>query len=287
MSVAILTDTNSGIFVEEGNELGISVIPMPVIVNGQDFLEGVDLTHERLYEFMRNNADVTTSQPSPQTLMDKWDELLKSYDEVVHIPMSSGLSASCESAKALAKSYNGKVQVVDNHRISVTLRESVFDAKKLADRGKSAEEIRKILEDHAYDASIYITVNTLSYLKKSGRVTASAAAIATVLDIKPVLTIQGDKLDSFKKVRGMKKSADVMIDALKNELETRFKDVPYGQLNVYTAGTLEKREYIDSWLNKVQTAFPEYNVTYSPLSCSIASHTGVNSMGIGACISLK
>lgn len=287
MSVAILTDTNSGIFVEEGSKLGIFVIPMPVIVNGRDFLEGVDLTHGQLYEFMRNNADVTTSQPSPQSLMDMWDELLKSYDEVVHIPMSSGLSASCESAKALAKSYNGKVQVVDNHRIAVTLKESVFDAKNLAGQGKSAEEIRKILEDHAYDASIYITVNTLSYLKKSGRVTASAAAIATVLDIKPVLTIQGDKLDSFKKVRGMKKSADVMIDALKSEIETRFKDVPHDKLNLYTAGTLEKQEYIDEWLNKVKTAFPEYSVTYSPLSCSVASHTGVNSMGIGACVSLK
>ena len=284
MSVAILTDTNSGISIEEGARLGIFVIPMPVIVDGKDYLEHESITHGELYRQMRENKDVTTSQPSPQILIDKWNELLKNgFDQIVYIPMSSSLSNSCENATEFAKEFADKVFVADNRRISVTLRESVLDAEFLAKQGKSAKEIKEILEKNAYQSSIYVTVNSLKYLKKSGRVTRTAAAIATALNIKPVLTLQGGKLDSFAKVKGMKKSMSAMIAALSEDIKTRFADVPPDRLVVGTAGTLEKQSDIDFWLNSVKNAFPNLRVYYSPLSCSIACHTGINAIGIGIC----
>lgn len=285
MKVAIMTDTNSGILPNEGAEKGIYVLPMPFIVDGENYLEGVSITHKQLYEYMRQDLDVSTSMPSPGSIMDMWKQIFADgYDEIVYIPMSSGLSSSCASARSFAEEYDDKVQVVDNHRISVTLLESVYDAKYMADNGKSAKEIKEHLEKTAYDASIYITVDTLKYLKKSGRVTPAAAAIATMINLKPILTIQGEKLDSYAKVRGLKQSEHRMIEALKHDLKTRFANVPKEKIRVATAGTIEDPADAENWRLAVQEAFPEYEVYYMPLSCSIACHTGIGAVGIGTIV---
>ena len=203
-NVAIVTDSNSGISQAEGKELGIYVIPMPFLVDGKLYFEDVDMNKEQFYHFLENDADLSTSQPSPGDVMDLWDKLLKEYDEIVHIPMSSGLSASCSTAMGLARDYDGKVQVVDNQRISVTMQQSVMDAKHLAAAGKSAAQIKEILEKEALESSIYLMVDTLKYLKKGGRITPAAALLGSALNLKPILQIQGDKLDAYKKVRGVK-----------------------------------------------------------------------------------
>lgn len=282
MSTAILTDTNSGIFDEEAQREGVYVIPMPVIVDGQSYLENQTITPAKLYEAMRAGSDVSTSQPAPQTYIDMWERLLKQYDEVVYIPMSSGLSNTCHTAAGFAKDYGGRVHVVDNHRISITLRESVFDALALASAGKSGLEIKQFLESTAYDATIYIAVNSMKYLVKNGRASASAAAIATVLNIKPVLTIQGEKLDAFKTVRGMKKALSVMIESLKDDISSRFSSVPPQELAVCCAGTLEKKDEIEDVKRALQSTFPGHPVYYNPLSCSIACHVGIGAIGVGA-----
>ena len=282
MRVAILTDTNSGISVKEGKEQGIFVIPMPVIVDGQNYLENESITHEQLYAQMLRDKDVSTSQPAPIVLTEQWDKLLRDgYDEIVYIPMSSGLSNSCETAMHFAEGYGGKVFVADNHRISVTLRESVFDAKALAERGLSGVEIKERLDSNAYQSSIYVTVNSMKYLIKNGRATRTAAMIATVLNVKPVLTIQGGKLDAFMKVRGIKKSMSVMIEAIGKDIKNRFADVPRERLHIGAAGTLDSQADIDEWLTAVKTAFPGCVVYYNPLSCSIACHVGIGAIGIG------
>ena len=288
MKTAVLTDTNSGITVAEGEKLGIYVLPMPVIVQDHCYLEGVDITNEQLYKAMISDQEVSSSQPSPGEVMALWDRVFKDgYDEIVYIPMSSGLSGSCHSAAQLAEDYDGKVYVVDNHRISVTLMESVLDEKALAKQGKSACEIKKILEEQSYQASIYVAVDSLKYLKKSGRITASAAAIANMFSIKPVLSIQGEKLDLFAKVRGLKQSEKKMIEALKADLQTRFADVPKERIRIATAGTFEDEEDSRKWQAYVQSAFPEADVYYVPLSCSIACHVGVNAVGVGATVILE
>ena len=288
MKTAVLTDTNSGITVAEGEKLGIYVLPMPVIVQDHCYLEGVDITNEQLYKAMISDQEVSSSQPSPGEVMALWDRVFKDgYDEIVYIPMSSGLSGSCHSAAQLAEDYDGKVYVVDNHRISVTLMESVLDGKALAKQGKSASEIKKILEEQSYQTSIYVAVDSLKYLKKSGRITASAAAIANMLSIKPVLSIQGEKLDLFAKVRGLKQSEKKMIEALKADLQTRFADVPKERIRIATAGTFEDEEDSRKWQAYVQSAFPEADVYYVPLSCSIACHVGVNAVGVGATVILE
>ena len=202
-NVAIVTDSNSGISQAEGKELGIYVIPMPFLVDGKLYFEDVDMNKEQFYHFLENDADLSTSQPSPGDVMDLWDKLLKEYDEIVHIPMSSGLSASCSTAMGLARDYDGKVQVVDNQRISVTMQQSVMDAKHLVAAGKSATQIKEILEKEALESSIYLMVDTLKYLKKGGRITPAAALLGSALNLKPILQIQGDKLDAYKKVRGV------------------------------------------------------------------------------------
>lgn len=282
MRTAILTDTNSGISIEKAKELGIFIIPMPVVIGENTYLEYQSVTHEELYRAMRQHLDISSSQPSPGFVTDLWDSILASgYDEIVYIPMSSGLSGSCSNAVMLARDYGGKVHVADNHRISVTLETSVYDAKYMADCGLSGREIRQRLEQHAYDASIYISVDSLEYLKKGGRITPAAAAFATVINLKPVLTIQGDKLDSFAKMRGMKLCEKKMIEAVQKDIETRFADVPPSQLVVATAGTFENPADAESWRQTVQNAFPEYDVRYSPLSCSIACHLGINAAGTG------
>lgn len=284
MKTAVMTDSNSGITPEEGKEIGIYSLPMPVIIEGDVFYEGKNITQEEYYGAMTSGKNVTTSQPSPGDVMDMWDGILKEgYEQVVYIPMSSALSASCHAAIQLSEEYDGKVQVVDDHRISVTMRESVLEAKWMANQGMTAEEIKKKLEENAYNSSIYIAVDTLEYLKKGGRVTAAGAAIGAVLNIKPVLTIQGEKLDAFTKVRGMKKAELKMLEAIEEDLNTRFADVDRKQLRLGAAGTFQKQEDADQWYKMVKDTFENEidDIYYDSLSFSIGCHVGPNAIGIG------
>lgn len=282
-NVAIVTDSNSGISQAEGKELGIYVIPMPCLVDGKLYYENVDITKEQFYHFLESDADLTTSQPSPGDVMDLWDKLLKEYDEIVHIPMSSGLSASCSTAMGLAQDYDGKVQVVNNQRISVTMQQSVMDAKHLAATGKSAAQIKEILEKEALESSIYLVVDTLKYLKKGGRITPAAALLGSALNLKPLLQIQGEKLDAYKKVRGMKAAKKNMLDAMKKDVEGRFADyVAKGQLKLHVAYTTDE-ETAKQWMEEVQNAFPDLTITrMDPLSFSITCHTGPGVLAIAA-----
>lgn len=223
--VAIVTDSNSGITQELAEKWGISVLPMPFTIDGKEYFEGINLTQEEFYEYLKKDADIATSQPSPESVLTLWKKLLKDYDEIVHIPMSSGLSGSCQTAIALADDFDGRVQVVNNHRISITQLRSVEDAIRMAEEGKTAREIREILEATRMDSSIYITVATLKYLKKGGRITPAVAAIGTMLRLKPVLTIQGERLDSFSKARTMRQARQTMIEAIRKDIETRFGGV--------------------------------------------------------------
>ena len=280
--VAIATDSNSGMTQEKAQEQGIYLLPMPVIVDDRMYLEGIDITNAQLYEAMHLHKDISSSQPSPGQLLEFWDGILQDgYDEIVYIPMSSGLSNSCHNAIQFALGYEGKVQVVDNHRISVTQETSALSAVKLAQQGLCAREIKEFLEKRAYDASIYITVDSMEYLKKGGRITPAAAAFAAVLNLKPVLTIQGDKLDVHAKARGMNQAETKMIQAIRQDLATRFADVPEDQLQVETAGTFESEAQAERWRQLVQAEFPTIPVSYAQLPCSIACHVGINAAGTG------
>lgn len=282
MKVAIATDTNSSMNRKDARKNGVYLLPMPVIVDGTVYLEGIDITNAQLYAAMKEHKSLSSSQPSPGQLVEFWDGILQDgYDEVVYIPMSSGLSNSCFNAIQLAKDYNGKVQVVDNHRISLTQEASVQSACKLARQGMNATAIKAYLEERAYDASIYIMVDSMEYLKKGGRVTPAAATFATVLNLKPVLTIQGDKLDTFAKARGMQQAELKMIEAIKKDRATRFANVPDELLRVETAGTFENDEKAKRWRKMVQAEFPGIKVSYAHLPCSIACHVGINAVGTG------
>lgn len=276
--VAIVTDSNSGITQEQGKELGIFVIPMPFFIDGQLYLEDITLTQEQFYEKLGADSDISTSQPSPGDVMDLWDKVLDEYDELVCIPMSSGLSSTCDTARSLSMDYDGKVEVVDNQRISVTQAQSVFDAMKLRDEGKSAAEIRESLEAEKHQASIYITVDTLKYLKKGGRITPAAAAIGTVLNLKPVLQIQGEKLDAFSKVRGWKAAKKTMLNAIEKDLNERFADVKDQILlgMAYTCSTEDAQE----WKQEIMDRFPGYELIEAPLSLSVACHIGPGAMAV-------
>ena len=284
--VAIITDSNGGLTEEEAKALGVTVLPMPVYVDKKLYFEGVDLDQDKFFELLPGATEVRTSQPSPAAVTELWDEILKTYDEAVHIPMSSGLSGSCDSAKMLARDYDGKVEVVDNRRISVTMRRSVYDAVKLRDRGLTAREIREELEKTAAVSSIYITLETLYYLKKGGRITPLAAAVGSLLNIKPVLQIQGDKLDAYSKVRGKKAARAVMIKAIKNDFATRFKaEVDSGRmrLDVAYSGNLAEAE---EWKKEVEEAFPGFVVGMAPLSLSVACHIGAGSLALATAVEL-
>ncbi len=276
--VAIVTDSNSGITQKRGEELGIYVLPMPFFIDGELYLEDITLSQEQFYEKLGADSEISTSQPSSGDVMDLWDKLLEDYDEIVCIPMSSGLSSTCETALSLAQDYDEKVQVVNNQRISVTQEQSVYDAIKLRDEGKSAAEIRQVLEKEKMQASIYITVDTLKYLKKGGRITPAAAAIGTVLNLKPVLQIQGEKLDAFAKVRGWKAAKKTMLNAIEKDLTDRFADVK-DQMVLGMAYTCSKEE-ADEWKNEIQTRFPDYELVEGSLSLSIACHIGPGAMAI-------
>ena len=284
MKTAIITDTNSGINKKEADEMGIFLLPMPVNVSDKTYLEGIDISLDEMYGMMEEGIETTTSQPSPGSLMEMWDDILDEYDEIVHIPMTSGLSGSCENAKGLAKGYEGKVIVVDNHRISVPQRESVLEAKAMADAGKEGKEIAQYLEDTGMDCSIYITVSDLKYLRRSGRLGSTSAFLGSLLNIKPILTIQGEKIDAFAKCRGLKICERKMIEALENDINTRFKDVPEDNIQVLVAGTLKEQSEIDEWTKTVQDAFPYSKVYYNALPCSILSHVGPGCRGIAVVV---
>lgn len=275
--IAIVTDSNSGITQKQAQELGIRVLPMPFYINEELYYEDITLTQEEFYQKLAEDADISTSQPSPASVTELWDELLEEYDEVIYIPMSSGLSSSCETAMMLARDYEGKVHVIDNQRISITQRQSVLDAIKMAEDGKSAQEIEEILMREKLEASIYITVDTLKYLKKGGRVTAAGAALGTVLNIKPVLQIQGEKLDAYAKVRGWKSAKKTMINAVKKDLADRFAGKKTMIQAAYTCSDEEAKE----WKAELEAQFPGNDVYMDRLSLSVSCHIGPGSMAIG------
>lgn len=277
MRIALATDTNSGILTDEAKQLGIGLVNMPFTIDGKLYYEGVNLTPRQFYEAQETGCDITTSQPSPGDVIDLWERLLADHDAVIYIPMSSGLSNSCATAQMLAAEYDGRVQVADVRRISVTQRQAVLDARRLIERGLSAEEIRIRLEENALRSSIYITVDTLKYLKKGGRITPSAAAIGSVLNIKPVLQIQGGKLDAYAKVRGMKQAAAKMLEALHNDLNGRFA----GRKVKIMAAYAGDEELGDRWLSWMQEQFPDQEICSAPLTLSIACHTGPGAIGLG------
>ena len=275
-----MTDSNSGITQEKGKELGVCVLPMPFFINEKLYFEDITLTQEEFYKYLEEDADISTSQPSPGDVMERWDQLLEEYDEVVHIPMSSGLSGSCETAVRLAQDYDGKVQVVNNQRISVTQEQSVYDAILLRDAGKDAAQIKEILEAEKFESTIYITVDTLKYLKKGGRITPAAAALGTVLNLKPVLQIQGEKLDAYAKVRGKKQAKRIMMKAMQEDWNTRFKQyVESGEmcLQIAYAGNKEEAE---EFKKEVQAAFPGMDIHMDPLSLSVACHIGHGALAV-------
>ena len=275
--IAIVTDSNSGISQEKAKEMGIYVLPMPFLIDGKEYLDGVTLFHEDFYEYLRQDADVSTSQPSPEAVMKLWDELLKEYDEIIHMPMSSGLSGSCQTARMLAGDYDGKVEVVNNQRISVTMIHAIWDALRLASEGKSAKEIREILEAEALQSSIYITVATLKYLKKGGRITPAAAALGTMLKLKPVLQIQGEKLDSFAKVRTMSAAKRTMTDAIRNDLENRFAGCKM-QIAIAHTNNLEAAL---AFKKELEEEFPDYTIDIvDELSLSVACHIGDGALAV-------
>lgn len=279
--IAIVTDSNSGITQSMAKKMGVYVLPMPFFINGELFLEDITLSQAEFYKCLEKDADISTSQPSPKDVTDLWDEVLKEYDEIVHIPMSSGLSASCETAMALAQDYDGKVQVVDNLRISITQKMAVKDAKKLVSEGKSAAQIKEILEERKLHASIYITLETLKYLKKGGRITPAAAAIGTILNLKPVLQIQGDKLDAYSKARGKNKAKNIMIDAIKKDLDSRFSEqLKAGKIAIMGAYTGNEEEALE-WKKELEKEF-QTEVDIDPLSLSVACHIGYGALAVVA-----
>ncbi len=283
--IGIITDSNSGITQKQANELGIFVLPMPFMVNEETFFEDISLSQEEFYERLANGDDVVTSQPSPESVMNLWDKVLKEYDEIVHIPMSSGLSGSCQSAMMLAQDYDGKVQVVNNQRISVTQRQSVMDALKLAGQGKNAAEIKDFLEKDKFNSSIYIMLDTLYYLKKGGRITPAAAALGTLLKLKPVLQIQGDKLDAFAKARTTSQGKTIMMNAIKNDMINRFGGVDKDKIWLQIAHS-HNEAAAAVFKEELLEVFPGFDVYTDPLSLSIACHIGPGSLAVACSVKI-
>ena len=277
--VAIVSDSNSGITQSMAKELGVTVMPMPFFVGDKTLYEDIDLSQEEFYQMLSEKTDIHTSMPLVGNVTDTWDELLKEYDEIVHIPMSSGLSGSCETAMMLSQDYDGKVQVVNNQRISVTQRQSVLDALALAKQGRTASEIKTILERDKFESSIYIMVDTLYYLKKGGRITPAAAALGTLLKLKPVLQIQGEKLDAFAKARTVKQAKSIMIEAMKNDFANRFND-PNGEHMYLERAYTHYLEAAENFKKEVQEAFPGMEIRMDPLSLSISCHIGPGALAV-------
>ncbi len=280
--IAIITDSNSGVTQSQAEELGIFVVPMPFRINEEDYYEDINLTQEQFYEKLAQDASVSTSQPTPDSLMTLWDKVLKDYDQIIYIPMSSGLSGSCQSATMIAnEEYEGKVFVVDNQRISVTQRQSALDAKAMAEAGMSAKEIVDKLIETKFESSIYIMLDTLYYLKKGGRITPAAAALGTLLRLKPVLQIQGEKLDAFAKARTSSQGKSIMLNAVKADIENRFGGLD--KMDVYIACAYTKDlESANQWKSEVEQAFPGMPIYMDPLSLSVACHIGPGALAITA-----
>ncbi len=280
MKIAVITDSNSGITQKQGEELGIYIVPMPFFINEEEFLEDINLSQEEFYTRLDEGSDIGTSQPAIGGILDLWDRLLEEYDEIVHIPMSSELSGSCESAAGLAQDYDGKVQVVNNQRISVIQKQSVFDAKALAEKGKTAREIKEILEREKYESSIYLVVDTLKYLKKGGRITAAAAAIGTVLNLKPVLQIQGGKLDAYSKARGVKQAKKIMEKAMVKDLSERFGEAYENhRIHLHIAHSANQ-EIAEEFKKEMETVFPGIDINVDGLSLSVACHVGPGALAL-------
>lgn len=287
MKVAIVTDSNSGITQKQGEELEISVVPMPFMMDGETYYEDISLSQQEFYERLLGGVDISTSQPSPADLLELWNGLLKTHDAVIHIPMSSGLSSSCETAHMLAADYDGKVLVVDNQRISVTQMQSVLEAKAMADAGMDAEAIQKRLEETKLDSTVYITVDTLEYLKKGGRITPAAALLGTFLRIKPVLTIQGEKLDAFAKARTMKQAKSMMVTAAKKDLEERFHDPEARHTTIAVAHT-NSREAAEEFKKELMELFPYTGeIQVADLSLSVSCHIGPGALAIACTKNLE
>lgn len=280
--IAIVTDSNSGITQAQAKEMGISVLPMPFMIDEETFYEDITLSQPEFYEKLMAGAAVVTSQPTPESVMNLWDELLKEYDEIVHIPMSSGLSGSCQSAVMLSEDYDGKVQVVNNQRISVTQRQSVLDALELIGRGMSAAEIKDFLEKDKFNSSIYIMLDTLYYLKKGGRITPAAAALGTILKLKPVLQIQGEKLDAFAKARTVSQGKTIMINAIRNDMNNRFGGAAPDNICLAMAYTYDLKA-AEQFREEVQEAFPGFDIYMDPLSLSVSCHIGPGALAVTCC----
>lgn len=274
--VAVVTDSNSGITQAQAKELGVKVVPTPFFINGELYLEDISLTREEFFDKLGEDAEISTSQPAPGDLIDTWEALLEEYDEIVHIPISSSLSSSYDTAMMLSDDYDGRVQVVNNQRVSVLQKSSVLDALQLVEEGKDAKEIKDILEKEKFEACAYLTVDTLKYLKKGGRVTPTAAAIGSVLNIKPVLIVNGEKLDSFAKVRGWKSAKKTMLDILEKDLTEKYSGQ---EMRVYVVSTCSEEE-TESWRQEVAEHFPDYEVKTDYLSLSVSCHIGAGALAV-------
>lgn len=281
--IAVVTDSNSGITQAQAEKYGIYVLPMPFMIGDKTYFEDIDLTQEQFYEKLALGEDISTSQPSPEAVLHLWDGLLKEYDEIVHIPMSSGLSGSCQSAMMLAQDYDGRVQVVNNQRISVTQRQSALDAKLLVSRGMNAAEIKDFLEADKFNSSIYIMLDTLYYLKKGGRITPAAAAIGTLLKLKPVLQIQGEKLDAFAKARTSNQGKSLMINAIKNDITNRFGGFTEEKGVWLQIAYSYDRKTAEAWREEVAAEFPGYDIHLDALSLSVACHIGPGALALACC----
>lgn len=279
MKTAIVTDTNSGIYEAEGKELGIFVVPMPIVAGKNTYYEGRSISQELFFELLRGEEPVFTSQPAPAEVANVWDGILEEFDEIVHIPMSSSLSSAAQTARLLAEEYEGRVQVVDNHRISVTMRHSVMDALAMREAGLRAAEIRRALEEEAFESTIFVGVESLKYLKRGGRITPAAAAIGSILNIRPLLIIKGEKLDQFATVRGTKNCRKKALEAMKRAAEEMKAEGRRIRLGL--AGSFLREEDAEEWREMAAEIFPGEELRYDPLSYSVCCHTGPDAFGIG------
>lgn len=284
--IAVVTDSNSGITQAKAKEMGVYVLPMPFMIDGKEYFEDINLTIAEFFEKLKGDCNISTSQPSPASITDLWDKVLEEYDEIVHIPMSSGLSGACQTAVMLSDDYDGKVQVVNNQRISVTQEQSVRDALELVKAGKSAEEIKEILENRKFESSIYIMLDTLTYLKKGGRITPAAAALGNLLKLKPVLQIQGEKLDAFAKARTIKQAKATMLDAIQKDFKERFNNDEDGDMGLFIAHTQNYDAAVE-FREEVLKVFPGKDIEIADLSLSVSCHIGPGALALACAKCVK
>ena len=284
--IAVVTDSNSGITQAKAKEMGVYVLPMPFMIDGKEYFEDINLTIAEFFEKLKGDCNISTSQPSPASITDLWDKVLEEYDEIVHIPMSSGLSGACQTAVMLSDDYDGKVQVVNNQRISVTQEQSVRDALELAKAGKSAGEIKEILENRKFESSIYIMLDTLTYLKKGGRITPAAAALGNLLKLKPVLQIQGEKLDAFAKARTIKQAKATMLDAIQKDFKERFNNDEDGDMGLFIAHTQNYDAAVE-FREELLKVFPGKDIEIADLSLSVSCHIGPGALALACAKCVK